>query len=96
VVFTLGMFSGQPLHVWAICRRDAPQDPSPNSGWSECVYAAVLGVQVGGANTYRGEVKLKPLLGEATHAIAPDDISKATNLTRCCFLAWLLLAVLFN
>ncbi len=70
-VLTLSLLSGKPLHIWKICQRDAPQDPSPNSGWSECAYAAVLGVQVGGINHYRGIEKHKPLLGDVTHPITP-------------------------
>jgi adenosylcobinamide-phosphate synthase len=89
VVLTLGLLSGRPWRVWQLCRRDAPQDPSPNSGWSECVYAAILGVQVGGQNRYRGVVKDKPRMGDATHAIAPADIHAALRLTRSCFLLWL-------
>lgn len=89
VVLTLGILSGKPLSVWKICRRDAPKDPSPNSGWSECIYAAILGVQVGGANYYQGVEKFKPLLGDANQAIAPQHIDQALSLTRWCFLVWL-------
>ncbi|MGQ9871061.1 adenosylcobinamide-phosphate synthase CbiB [Leptodesmis sp.] len=93
VVVTLALLSGKPVSVWRICQRDAPQDPSPNSGWSECVYAAVLGVQVGGLNYYRGVAKPKPLLGDAREAIAPSHIHQALNLTRICFLLWLAVAL---
>ncbi|MDX2243435.1 MAG: adenosylcobinamide-phosphate synthase CbiB [Leptolyngbyaceae cyanobacterium bins.302] len=89
VVLTLGLLSGKPFQVWQVCRRDAPQDSSPNSGWSECVYAAILGVQVGGMNYYQGEPRPKPLLGDSTHPIAPADIHQALRLTRWCFLLWL-------
>ncbi|MBF2007232.1 MAG: cobalamin biosynthesis protein [Chlorogloeopsis fritschii C42_A2020_084] len=88
-VITLALLSGKPLYVIRICRRDAPKDPSPNSGWSECVYAAILGVQVGGTNWYGGVAKHKPLLGDDIHAIAPIFITKALQLTRYCFLLWL-------
>ncbi len=94
VVLTIAIVSGKPRHVWQICRRDAPQDPSPNSGWSEAAYAAALGVQVGGTNWYRGVAKQKPLLGEATQNIAPDHIFAALHLTRRCFMIWLAIAVL--
>ncbi len=94
VVATLALLSGKPVAVWKICCRDAPQDPSPNSGWSECAYAAVLGVQVGGLNYYRGVAKPKPLLGEARETIAPTHIHQALNLTRICFLLWLTVALL--
>lgn len=88
-VLTLALFSGKPKQVLAICQRDAILDPSPNSGWSESIYAAILGVQLGGVNTYKGEVKVKPLLGNPDHPITPHVIKKALNLTRYCFLSWL-------
>ncbi|MGG6266068.1 adenosylcobinamide-phosphate synthase CbiB [Leptolyngbya sp. AN03gr2] len=95
-VFTLGLISGQPLNVWKLCQRDAPKDSSPNSGWSECIYAAILGVQVGGVNYYRGVEKHKPLLGDPLHSITIDKIHQATNLTRSCFLIWLLIGVVLQ
>ncbi len=93
-VITLALFSGNPIYVWQICQRDANQDPSPNSGWSECVYAAILQVQLGGENRYRGVVKQKPLLGDAIEAIAAPKIDQALGLTRTCFLIWLSSALL--
>lgn len=87
-VLTIALLSGQAGYVLKICRRDAPQDPSPNAGWSECAYAAALGVQVGGTNVYRGVVKQKPLLGDATQPITTQVIQKAMGLTRWAFLGW--------
>ena len=92
-VLTLGLRSLKPRRVWAICRRDGVKDPSPNSGWSEAVYAAILGVQLGGKNTYKGVVKEKPLLGEPLETISVDKIDRALNLTRDCFLLWLAIAI---
>jgi adenosylcobinamide-phosphate synthase len=88
-VLTLALLSGRPLHVLALCWRDAPQDPSPNAGWSECAYAAVLGVQMGGTNQYKGVIKFKPLLGNCGHPIKPEVIEQATRLTRRNVLIWL-------
>lgn len=92
-VITLALLSGKPQHVWRICRRDATIDPSPNSGWSECAYAAVLGVQLGGTNWYRGVAKHKPLLADPIHPITPARIHQALQLTRYCFLIWLGVAI---
>ena len=89
-VLTLALVSGQPRRVVALCRRDAPHDHSPNSGWSECVYAAILGVQLGGMNTYSGVVVAKPKLGEPLHPITAESIMRSLQLTRICFLLWLL------
>ncbi len=88
-VATIALLSGNPRRVWAICRRDAPADPSPNAGWSECAYAAALGVQLGGRNTYKGQVKDKPLLGDAVVEIGRDRILAALALTRRAALLWL-------
>ena len=93
-VLTLSLFSGKPLEVLAVCRRDGVKDPSPNSGWSEAVYAAILKVQLGGKNTYQGVVKEKPLLGNAIETISIAKIERALALTRYCFLSWLAIAIL--
>jgi adenosylcobinamide-phosphate synthase len=92
-VVTLALLSCKPLHVWRICRRDAVSDPSPNSGWSECAYAAILGVQMGGTNWYRGVAKHKPLLGDAIYPITSNSIYIALHLTRYSFLLWLGMAI---
>ena len=94
-VITLAVISGKPTYIWQICQRDAVKDASPNSGWSECAYAAILGVQLGGTNSYRSVVKQKPLLGEPIRPIAPEQIYQALQLTRYCFLIWLGLSWLF-
>jgi adenosylcobinamide-phosphate synthase len=93
-VLTLALLSGRARYVWQLCQRDAIADPSPNSGWSECAYAAVLGVQVGGTNWYHGVPKHKPLLGEPLYPITPQRIYQATRLTRNCFLIWLTVGLL--
>jgi adenosylcobinamide-phosphate synthase len=95
-VLTLSLLSGKPRTVWRLCLRDANQDPSPNSGWSECAYAAALGVQVGGINYYRGQVQEKPLLGDDLQPITSAIIQQALRLTRHNFLLWLgLLSIVF-
>lgn len=92
-VLSLALVSNKPRHVLAICQRDAPQDPSPNAGWSECAYAATLGVQMGGTNRYRGVVKFKPLLGEPNRPITPEVIQQAMTLTRINVLIWLAIGI---
>jgi adenosylcobinamide-phosphate synthase len=94
-VLTLALISGRPRQIFALCWRDARQDPSPNSGWSECVYAAILGVQLGGNNHYRGQLVTKPLLGDNHNPITDETIEQALNLTRTCVLLWLAIAVAY-
>ncbi len=92
-VITLALLSGKPQQVWLICRRDASKDASPNSGWSESAYAAILGVQLGGVNWYRQVAKLKPTLGDFIYPITATRISRALQLTEYCFITWLLIAI---
>lgn len=94
-VITLALLSAKPQQVWHLCRRDAHLDPSPNSGWSECAYAAILGVQLGGTNWYQGIAKIKPLLGNPISPITTAVIEQALSLTRYCFLVWLMGAIVF-
>jgi adenosylcobinamide-phosphate synthase len=91
-VLTIGLISGKPIAVWRLCWRDAVKDPSPNSGWSECAYAAALDVQVGGINYYKGQIQHKPLLADDLQPISADIIQRALSLTRTSFLLWLGLA----
>jgi adenosylcobinamide-phosphate synthase len=93
-VLTLALISGRPGRVLQICRRDGVKDSSPNSGWSECAYAAILEVQLGGVNFYGGVEKYKPLLGDPISSITPEKIYHALQLTRYCFLIWLAIAIL--
>jgi adenosylcobinamide-phosphate synthase len=92
-VLLIALLSGKPAYVLRLCQRDAPADPSPNSGWSECVYAAAIGVQIGGVNVYGGKAVIKPALGEATVPIDDRAIAQALSLTRQSFLIGLALGV---
>lgn len=91
-VFSIAL-RGKFLQVWKLCLRDAKADPSPNSGWSECAFAAALDVQLGGTNFYGGVLKYKPLLGEPKELITPAKIHQGLQLMRFCFLLWLGLAL---
>jgi adenosylcobinamide-phosphate synthase len=55
---------------WRIIRRDAARQPSPNAGYPEAAVAGVLGVRLGGANTYFGQVIEKPFLGDPTQPLS--------------------------
>jgi adenosylcobinamide-phosphate synthase len=90
-VLLVALQSSQPNSVLAQCWRDAPQDPSPNSGWSECVYAASLGVQLGGENYYQGVKKSKPLLAEPRNSLTLATVEKGLQLSRRTILLLLLL-----
>ncbi|MGF1499572.1 MAG: adenosylcobinamide-phosphate synthase CbiB [Elainellaceae cyanobacterium] len=92
-VFTVALLSRRPQTVWRLCCRDAPADSSPNAGWSECAYAAALGVQLGGVNRYQGVEKRKPLLAEPHRPITPERVQAALGLTRLGVLLWVAIAL---
>jgi len=89
-VLTLAMMTRKPFYHLKRCRQDAVKDSSPNSGWSEAIYASVLDVQLGGVNTYQGEVRVKPLLGLPLKPITEETIYQASLMTRSCFQLWIL------
>ena len=71
VALTLPLASGQSLGK-ALPRcgptlrkalKEGAADPSPNAGVSQAAYALVGQVQLGGANRYGGQIKVKPILG---------------------------------
>lgn len=72
------------IAAWKIVRRDAKKHPSPNSGWGEAAVAAILGVQLGGINYYKGVISERATMGEAlvtvekNHIIAANKIVTAT------------------
>ena len=92
MVLTLGIITRHPFRLWRQCAKDGSQDPSPNSGWSECAYAVALQVQLGGLNTYQGVLRLKPLLGDPVRVITPNVVRSALLLNRRAFLSWLCFA----
>jgi adenosylcobinamide-phosphate synthase len=95
-VLSIALLSGDPLQVWQICCRDAPKDPSPNSGWSECAFAAALGVQLGGVSTYKGIAKHKPLLGNTTQIINIETVKHATRLMQISMLLLLTISIMIQ
>jgi len=76
------------LDCW---RRQAPAWTSPNAGPVMSSGAGALGLQLGGAATYGGEIEQRPPLGAGAPALAAD-IPRAWRLVRNT--TWLWLAVI--
>ncbi len=74
------------IDAWDLVRRDARKHPSPNSGWGEAAVAAILGVQLGGVNYYKGVISERATMGDAlvslerNHILAANKIVTATVL----------------
>ncbi len=73
-------------------RRDADRHPSPNAGQVEAAFAGALGVQLGGANRYHGEVEDRGTLGDGP-APWTTDVARARRLALVTGLGGLAAAV---
>ena len=60
--------------------RDRYQHASPNSAFPESVVAGALGIQLGGAHIYHGELITKPTIGDPTRSVEPDDILSSISI----------------
>ena len=92
VAVSLPLAAGQPdrcLGVLAAARRDGAADPSPNAGLSQAAYAHVAGVQLGGSNSYGGQVHRKPLLAAGLPAPDQAAVLQMLQLNRRLELIWL-------
>jgi adenosylcobinamide-phosphate synthase len=73
------------LHCW---RTQAPGWSSPNAGPVMAAGAGSLGIELGGAAIYEGEVEQRPVLGEGLPAKA-TDIARAARLISNSIWLWL-------
>lgn len=67
--------------------HEAPRHPSPNAGWPEAMVARLLGVQLGGINTYQGSVSRRATLGEP---FEPLNVAHINTTIALMHMAWLL------
>ncbi len=58
------MVGGNILDSFKIMFRDRRNHKSPNCAYPEAAAAGALGIQIGGANTYFGEIVYKPTIGD--------------------------------
>lgn len=84
---------GDRLRAWRAWQRQGPQWKSPNAGPVMAAGAAAIGVQLGGAATYHGQLQPRPLLGEGRAADAAA-ITAALALVRRSLVLWLLVLLM--
>jgi adenosylcobinamide-phosphate synthase len=75
--------------VLAAALRDGAADPSPNAGVSQAAYAHVAGVQLGGCNSYGGQVRSKPLLAAGLPPADTAAVLRMLELNRRLEALWL-------
>ena len=79
---------GQTRRALACWRAQAPRWESPNAGPVMSAGAASLGLALGGAAIYHGEVEARPTLGEGRPPRG-EDIARALTLVRRGIALWL-------
>ena len=92
-VLATAAVSGQPLRTLGMTRRYGRLTASPNAGRVEAAFAGALGVRLGGSNTYGGEVREGPVLGEGRLPLAADIVRAVRLMRRCCALLAVLAVV---
>lgn len=70
----------RPRLAWQTLRRDGRKHTSPNAGLTEAAMAGALGVQLGGANYYDGQLLDKPTIGQAVVPLSAQHIRLANRL----------------
>ena len=76
--------------AFQILLRDAKKHPSPNSGWCEAGAAALLGVQLGGTNTYKGIISNRALMGDLIYPLNRNHIIEVNRILTRTVLLFLL------
>ncbi|MCH1626416.1 adenosylcobinamide-phosphate synthase CbiB [Fredinandcohnia quinoae] len=76
--------------AWQILYTDAKKHPSPNSGWGEAAVAALLGIQLGGTNYYKGLISNRAKMGRPIVPMKADHILKTNTILARTSLLFLL------
>jgi len=77
---TLGLNPARAGAAFSRGLRDGRNSPSPNAGYPEACFAGVLGIQLGGACSYEGVERYKPLINAQGQLPGPEHISAAVRL----------------
>lgn len=86
--------------AWRIMRRDCRNHSSPNSGFPEAAAAGALGVRLGGANRYFGQLLEKPTIGDPSLPLSLAVYGGVVRLMYCSeallVAAWLVIVSTLN
>jgi adenosylcobinamide-phosphate synthase len=71
------LISQHKQRTWQCIKQDGHKLESPNAGYPIAAMAAALGVALGGDAVYHGQLKHKPQLGIALHAVNAQTLQQA-------------------
>lgn len=86
------MVKGSPAKALKIMIRDRKNHKSPNCAYPEAAAAGAMGIQLGGTNTYFGEVMVKPTMGDADVELTEEHIKKTIRIMYCSEMLLLIIA----
>ena len=85
----------RPWQQWGMlvraAEKDGRQDPSPNAGRAEAIYAHCAGMRLGGLNRYGDRWIEKPVLAADKPSADGQGVRRILGLTRQLALTWLLI-----
>lgn len=76
---------------WQLLKRDARKHPSPNSGFGEAATAALLGVQLGGINRYKGVISHPAHMGDPLVPLQQEHIPAAIRIMEVTVISFIVL-----
>lgn len=83
ILLLAGFLRRMPVrHAYRMWKRDASGHPSPNGGNPESVVAGLLGIRLGGINSYHGKPHHRAEMGDALHSVNASDIVHCRRLVR--------------
>jgi adenosylcobinamide-phosphate synthase len=83
-------------NAWKAMRRDAKKHPSPNSGIPEAAVAGALGIQLGGTNSYGGQLSERAKMGIPDREIEAEDIPRTISILIKTVLFIMLLLIMWT
>ncbi len=89
------LLGGNIIGTFKIMIRDRKNHKSPNCAYPEAATAGALKIQLGGTNSYFGEVMYKPTIGEPIKELAVEHIFQTGKLMYLTEVLLLILAMLW-
>ena len=80
IVISAGLLKYDGSNSLKILKRDRRNHKSPNSGYPEAAVAGALNIQIGGANSYFGQLVEKPMIGDKSKEIDKEDLLRTIKI----------------
>ncbi|AZB42676.1 cobalamin biosynthesis protein CobD [Bacillus sp. FJAT-42376] len=91
ITAALMLVSCKGIGHWSNVSADAKKHPSPNSGWGEAAAAYLLGIELGGMNTYEGIQSERARMGRPDHPLTRIHILQTVQIMNRTVIAFIVL-----